>query len=343
MYAKFSLIYAQCGQVQSAESLMDEVVKEQDMRNLQLSKLWWEPGKTEEALDLLNDIAKTCERYFGRKHPETLRALHQYSKTLWQQVDGLTELLGREHGDTLEALSDLGLTVGRFWRLEDLEKSSRLHFEALEGMIKTLGPEHLRGTALLHETLQLIDEVIEIRKARMGKEAGWTLFAIGTKATVLSALGRLDEAEEIMRHIIPIATLNAGPNHIAGLFGRQVLSTILIEQGRFKEAERFLLEIAEAQKTMSSRRGNYHPDRIASLIELARCYQLQGKLQESIAICDETIQGLEEISETRHAFTEMLMLAKDQMLELGEPGSPLSFSSAPVVIKFPEHLFKLYT
>ena len=338
---------------------------------LALSKLWWELGKTKEALDLLDNIAKTRERYFGRKHPETLRALHQYSKTLWQQgrysaaqriqpevVDGLTDSLGRQHNDTLEALSDLGLTVGRFRRPADLEQSSKLHFEALEGMVETISPDHLRtawvkeniarvscligGTALLHDALRLIDEVIAIRKARMGKDAGWTFFSIGTKAIVLSALGRLDEAEGIMRYIIPIAIRNAGADHIAVLFARHTLSTILIELGRLEEAERILLEVADAQKTMSSRRGNFHPNRIASLTELARCYHLQGRLDESIAICDETIQGTEEISESRDAFTEILMSAQAQTVELKEADSPSSFKTANAVIKFPEHLFKLY-
>ncbi|GAP87562.2 putative tetratricopeptide repeat domain-containing protein [Rosellinia necatrix] len=130
----------------------------------------------------------------------------------------------------------------------------------------------------------------------MGTESGWTLLAHEDKAVVLGALGRYKKAEDIMRYILPIATQNTGADLISVLFGRQVLATLLIRQHQFKEAEDILVNVAGRQTTMSSRRGNYHPDRIASLIELARCYQLQGKLGESIEVCDEAIQALKEIT-----------------------------------------------
>ncbi|KAI1346598.1 tetratricopeptide repeat domain-containing protein [Xylaria sp. FL0043] len=385
MYAKFSLIYAQCWQLKDAKALLSEVVaalisfagpESQRTRNAQLAlaQIYFELGKSEEAVNLQRSIAEVCEHHFGRKHPETLRTLHKLSQTLFQQgrysaalkiqtevVDGLTELLGRNHKDTLEAINQLGMVVARSWYQSDLEKAIALYFEALDGMTETFGADNLRtafvkenivrtycligGTPRLQEALRLAEDVIATRKEKMGKEAGWTLLALGDKAVVLGALGRLREAEELMRYILPIATRNTGADHIGVLFGRQVLATILIQQRQFTEAESILLETAESQKTMSSRRGSYHPDRIGSLIELARCYQLQGKLSEGIKICDEAIQALQAISEKRHLFTEILTKARSMMLEQKEAGENRPASTLPAtnsIVKFPEHLFKLY-
>ncbi|CAJ2507305.1 Uu.00g084910.m01.CDS01 [Anthostomella pinea] len=225
-------------------------------------------------------------------------------------------------------------------------------------MDEVLGLHHLRttyakenlarvssliGEPYLDKALGYMDEVVEMRKTRQGKEAPWTLMGMASKAVVLCALGRTQDAERIMLEILPIAERNFGNDHVGMLFGRQVLATIFIQQGRYAEAEKVLLEVADSQKRMSSRRGDYHPDRIATLIELARCYQLQGRLDESIVICDDTIQGLESISVVRQPFTETMVAARAKVVELkevrGADGAESS-GTAGADIKFPEHLFR---
>ncbi|KAI1310866.1 tetratricopeptide repeat domain-containing protein [Xylaria venustula] len=376
MFAKFSLIYAQCWQLESAEALLKEVVsflafylglESNKTRTAQmaLSNVYREQGNVDEALRLQESIVATCKRHFGDQNPDTLRATHQLSNTLWLQgryseakrlqvkvVDSLTRILGRKHKDTLEAIDDLGRTVAKFWRQEDLQYAFDLYSEALEGMKETFGTEHLRTTytkenlarlscilgdaALVESALQLMDEVIATRKARMGKEAAWTLMAMGNRAVVLAAQGQLGEAEVQMQHVLHIAKRNIKPDHIGVLFGRQALATILIQQKRYKDAEEILLDVARIQKNMPSRRGDYHPERIASLIELARCSQLQGDFDKSIELCDEVISGLESIAENAHPFTQILTDAREQMLRLRH--SDVTDSE----VKFPEHLFKLY-
>ncbi|KAI0538600.1 tetratricopeptide repeat domain-containing protein [Xylaria digitata] len=385
MSAKFALVYAQCGQMENAETLLKDVVasltlylgpENPKVRSAQtaLSHIYWERGNVDGALNLQESIASVCERHFGRDNPETLRALHKLSRTLWQQgkysaakklqievVEGLTKHLGRERTDTLEALDDFGRTVAKFWRQEDLQEALNLFSEALEGLQRSLGTEHLRttyvkeniartscligGEDLLERALHFMDEVITVRKARMGKEAGWTLMALGNQAVVLAAMGKLSEAEQVMLDLLPIAKRTIGTEHIGVLFGQQILATIWIQQGHYNKAERSLLEVAEGQKRMTSRRENYHPDRIGTLIELARCYQLQGKLAESIKVCDEAIQGLREITTNLHPFTEMLTRARTQMAELKETQDREQETGLGVIdtiVKFPEHLFKLY-
>ncbi|KAI1752090.1 tetratricopeptide repeat domain-containing protein [Xylaria castorea] len=385
MYAKFSLVYAQCGEFRKAEPLLAEVATSLTLylgpesprtraAQTALAGVYWGQGKVNEALELQRNIATTCEKHLGRKNPDTLRALQKLSSTLWQQgeyitakelqvevVAGLKKLLGPKHSDTLEAMNDLGRTVMKYGRQEDLHEAFRLFSKALEGMRETLGNEHLLATypkenlarvscllgeqTLLDRALQLMEEVVSTRKARMGKEAPWTLMAIGNMAVVLGAIGRLQEAEGLILNSIPIAERNLGAHHIGVLFGRQILATILIQQERYNEAESILVEVIEHQKHMSSRSQSheFHPDRIVSLSELARCYERQGQLKDSIEACDKTIQGLEKVVKNGHPFIPIMKEAREKMeRRLSEVQDDELEPETMFEIRFPEYLFKIY-
>ncbi|KAI1420266.1 hypothetical protein F5Y12DRAFT_773962 [Xylaria sp. FL1777] len=105
-----------------------------------------------------------------------------------------------------------------------------------------------------------------------------------------------------------------------------------------------LIKVIEDQKHMSSRSDNFHPDRIVSMIELARCYEREGKLKSSIEICDETIQGMEKTAESGHPFIEIMKEARGKMEGLLKDvqggGTELERT---VEIRFPEYLFKIYS
>lgn len=339
-----------------------------------LAAVYWEQGKVEDALALQRSVARTCETCLGREHPDTLRALHRLSGTLWQRgeysaahelqvevLDGLTAALGTKHADTLEAMSDLGRTVMKFGRAEDVLDAFALFSTALEGMRETLGSEHrvatyakenlarasclIGDTDLLGDALGLMEEVIATRKARMGKEAPWTLIARGNKAVVLGALGRAREAETIILDILAITRRdeNVPENHIGVLFARQILATMLIQQERYDEAETILVDVIEEQRKMSSRTHDFHPDRIVSMAELGRCYERQGKLRDSIRICDETIEGMERSAKNGHPFLDILREARGKMAEqmnYAQDGG-YELGSKPE-IRFPEYLFKIY-
>ncbi|KAI1176241.1 tetratricopeptide repeat domain-containing protein [Nemania sp. FL0916] len=379
MYAKFGLVYTQCGKLDSAEKLFKEVaaclslyVGPESPRtraaHTALAAVYWQQGRVNEALDLQRGIVAMCQKYLGRENPETLRAVHRLSITLWQQgrysaakellvevVEGFTKLLGPNHVDTLEAINNLGRTVVKFMGQNDLREAFRLFSEALKGMRDTVGNDHLLATypkeniarvacligerPLLDYSLQLMEEVIATRKARMGKEASWTLMAMGNMAVVLGALGRLQEGEQLILEALPIAERNMGPGHIGVLFGRQVLAALLIQQERYDEAENILIRAIRDQKSMTSRSNNYHPDRIVSMVELARCYALQGKLADSIDICSKAIKGMEQVAEHGHPFIGIMKDAQRKMEERLKNGlNP----KEKLDVRFPECLFKIY-
>lgn len=378
MLAKFCVVYGQCGNVKEAKVLLEEVVqflhqnlgmkyKQTRLATTALSGIYWELGEPETALELQRGVVDACQKHLGLNHRDTFVAWKSLGAILWQQgkfveaakwqrkaVSGLKAL--REKKDSyalkaavLEATDDLGRTVAKFWRHEDMVAAREMHAEAVKGMKQmqhprmTFAMENLaRVSALLGEdlprALHLMEEVVAIRKARNGKEAPFTLLGEASKAIVLGALGRWQDSERLMRSIIAIATRNIGDDHIGVLFGRQILATIIHQQGRYAEAEQILVDVSERQKSMASRRGDYHPDRIVSLIELARCYQLQKKYKESIKICNEAIDGMDSISETAHPFKEILLVARTQMAEAMNDGDAVDLHRVSII--FPEPCFK---
>ena len=59
-------------------------------------------------------------------------------------------------------------------------------------------------------------------------------------------------------------------------------------------AETTLYIVIRNRRNLSEHRGDYHPNRLGAMIELARCYKLQNEL-ECTRPCDRIIEGLRTI------------------------------------------------
>lgn len=365
MSAKFSLVYAHSGYWSHAEVLQLAVKKyltkllgsgnERTRRiNMALSGTYWNMGRGQEAEQLQRGILNECLTTLGPEHLDTLRAKDMLGQTIWQRgrytearelqeeaYHGLQKHLGDRHEDTLSALDNLARTISRFWEREDWRRAFDLHSKAIDGMEKLHGHDHPRtlvakenlvrpsiflGGDLVESVNTIIEEVILARRRKLGKEHPYTLLAMLNSAMVKSALGRFDEANELMLVGLPIAERNLGPDHIGTLFGYHTLGSIRIAQRQYADAEKILVDVTDRQRRMASHRGDYHPDRLGSMIELAKCYRLQGKIAESIRMCDETLEGFEYIKGGDHPLARDMRRAKKRMMEHqksianGEPG-----------------------
>lgn len=374
MLAKFSVVYAQCGDVQKAQPIMETVthflsdtVGLEDSRTRlaksALASMYEELDLHGKALELRLEVARACEEQFGQEHPNTCTAWGGLGLTYWQQgnywdalhwhrkaVAGLSKCLGNEHPSTLGAIVNLGRTVASSGAPRDLEEAFNMHAEAVRGMEKIQHPrvddakESLaRDSAMLgrnlSQALEHMDDVIDIRTKRKGKEAPWTLMAKASRCCVLGAMGRLEEAHDIMVHGLAIAKRNGfGENHIGYQQGRLILASIIYEMGRYHEAEEVLRDTAEHQETRGVRHGNFQPEGIATMILLARCLQEQGKLEQSIKFCDVAIEGIESKTSEAHPAKDDLLIAKARMEEIRarKDGSRLD----QVTIRFPVCIFK---
>lgn len=327
-----------------------------------LASLYWHMGRQEDAVRVQEDLVKISKLHLGSSHPDTLRAVGMLGRVYWQQgrqtdarllqeavLADMKRLLPDNHEDMLDVMDRLGSTHNKFW---DFEKAYRLHSAAVKGMEKKNDSRHLRtleakenmctavvmlgseflesAPELVKEVLELRDaapdimqEVLDVRKLVLGKENPYTLLAMVNRAIVLAAAGRLEDAEELVQEGLPVAARTLGPEHLGTMYGRQVLAGIWLEQGRHHEAERLLLEVTESQKKIPSPRGDFHPDRLGSLIELARCCFMLGKIGQAIDICDETIRGFESIEAGKHPLANKLRAARSRMDDLVECRSPI--------------------
>ncbi|KAL4797414.1 hypothetical protein BDV19DRAFT_387222 [Aspergillus venezuelensis] len=307
---------------------------------LALAKTYRQLGREDEAEALQGSVVQACIATLGPNSYETLMAMDLLGQTRWQQgrysdakalqepiVDGLVKLKGLANEDTLTAIYHLGRTIAKFY--EDMEEGKRLITRAFDGMSETLGPTHVK-TLFAKEDLamlslqireedlslpsEMLQEVLDTRKEKLGKEHHFTLLAMANLARVRTAIGQHDQAEVLVRHGLSIADRNLGAGHIGTLMGRPVLGIILINQSNFAEAESTLLDVIEKKRHISSSRVDNHPDRLGAIMELGRCYMLQGKLEKSIQCCDEAISGLQKISSKQHPLERKMRERKAKLL-----------------------------
>jgi hypothetical protein len=104
-----------------------------------------------------------------------------------------------------------------------------------------------------------------------------------------------------------------------------------------------LVEVAARQKDMASHRGDYHPDRLATLVELARCCFAMGQTERSIGLCDEAISGFDYISRVPHPIATNLRTTRARLVELSQSNASdgaSKNSSHTSDISFPFILFR---
>ncbi|KAI0114262.1 hypothetical protein F4776DRAFT_656662 [Hypoxylon sp. NC0597] len=379
MYAKFSLVYDKCAHWESAKELLEEVIdflfrylgrrhKRSRLAMLWLSGIHFHLGRPAEAAELQSSVLKICESHLGPSHPDTLAARDALGRTRFQQgqytnarklqervLQELLQRLPRDDATVLKAKDNLGNTICKFWGTEHFKKALELHSEAAEGMAKVHGPDHehtliakenlcrvavLLGGTHLESIPDVMAEVLNTRRDKLGKEHPYTLLSSANMAIVLSGTGQLAEAHELVCNVLPVADRLLGPDHIGTLFGRYTLACILVQRGRYAEAEDLLVYIADCQKNMASNRGDYHPDRLATLIELARCSFLLGKVGRAIDICDEAIFGFDSISVEPHPLANSLRIARGRMAQLNQTSSGGPSSAHHHGITFPFTLFR---
>ncbi|KAL4779414.1 hypothetical protein BJX76DRAFT_361800 [Aspergillus varians] len=260
---------------------------------LALAQTYWNQGRGDEAAELQHTVLQACVASLGSDAYETLMAEELLEQTRWQQgrysdvralqqhaVDGLIKLNGIKNEDTLTAMGNLGRTQAKFY--ENLDQAKVLLTQSLDGMRTVLWPTHTKTLimqeelallALLMEEdlakpLEMLQQVLDCRKEKLGREHPYTLLALSSLARVKTALGQHTEAETLVRSGLEIAERNLGENHIGTLMGKFILGAILTNQSRFAEAESTLLEVTEKQRHLSSYRGDFHPDRLGAMIEL---------------------------------------------------------------------------
>jgi tetratricopeptide (TPR) repeat protein len=235
--------------------------------------------KPEDLYIAMGNRASMLWRYFRYEEAREVRA---------QVLEGLQNVLGPTHLQTLTAMEDLALSYiycGEEW---------------------------------LEQAHELMLEVLKQRETRVGKEHPFTLLAMCSLARVKSAMGETADAEKVFRKGIPIAERVLGENYIGTLAGKAHFASVLMKRKLYDEAEELLLKVVGKQKyTRAAREDGDHPDRIMALWALVQCYELHGKTDDALAMVGELEyvianiggQGLGKL----HPFAKRLEAKRDEL------------------------------
>ena len=350
--AKYSLVFVQCGKYQEALDLQlivhDFLHKmlgpdhEKTIKiKMALSGSYWHLCRGVEAAELQQDALNSSLRALGPNHADTLRLMDHLGSTFWRlgrfkeafvlhetAIKGLESIFGSANVDVLRAKNHLGRIESGYYRLES---AYNLHYAAAEGLSKSLGKEDndtlnaqddvactlmdLGGESRLARAQGIAEEVLSIRKARLGIEHYYTLWSMLTLARIKTKRGQLEEAETEIRAGLIIATQTLGPDHMGVLTGRLNLGNILNLSDRTDQAIIELEDVCTRQASMPSATRGLHPDLFNTLFMLSGCYQNAGRYDEGINTCTEAMKGLSDFGGAEHPMMKKWEERLKQILE----------------------------
>ncbi|MCB1552256.1 MAG: serine/threonine protein kinase [Xanthomonadales bacterium] len=119
-------------------------------------------------------------------------------------------------------------------------------------------------------------------------------------AHALAMSGKLGEAIEANRALVPVAEAALGSDHKLSLTARHNLAAALQEAGSLDEAQ------ALSEQVLAKRRevfGNDHPETLYSMNHLAALYFRQGKVEDAEGLMRETIDARTRVLGPEHPAT----------------------------------------
>lgn len=201
-----------------------------------LGVLLQDQSRFDEARELIERALAADRRRFGDRHANTLTSIAQLGEllvdagdpaaavpVLREAYDGRTAALGPENIDTLSTRAFLG-NVHR--RLGDLDQAREFLLPALEAQRRLMGPTHphtmrslfysadlARDAGRLDEALALNDEAGAVLAAVPGEGQGAQGQLWIQRGTILIALGRKAEGQDLVRRGIEMMQSVVGPDH----------------------------------------------------------------------------------------------------------------------------------
>lgn len=299
-YAKFSLVYLQCGDWIQAEKLQLQVkdyvysTSGPDSEAgvaiaLLLSQNYVLQARINKARELQYQALGSAKKYFGPVHPRTLQLMDtlgftcqvgsrlQEAQELHEEViKELSNLKGYgcDHEATLTAISNLSkVKLRNFFHQEAFE----LQLQAFEGMQKVLGESHQKtleakddlvaiygfiGEKYLPLALQLGEENMHVRIRTLGREHPLTLKSKLNVAKIKTAMNEFEEAEQYFLEGLPVSARNVGINHLGTLTAETWFGHLRWRQGRYQEAQAIWKDVTAKHRYEETKRGDgEHTDR----------------------------------------------------------------------------------
>lgn len=354
--ASFSRVYLECSKYNEAEQLQRQVCDfviawrgPKDMTSIRiqmfLSGTLWHLGKTDESFRMQQDVLANCCETLTEAHPQTLRVMDALGETCWMR--GLLKEAKDLHARAAEGLQNKTSLVREYLRAVDhlgrvhaqyfeYDVAHAKHEEVVKRFAQEFEPHDLDaliakdnlamtllsidGVERVRRAHELMEDVFEHRRQRLGKEHAYTLWAACNLARVKARLGSLENDDTLVIEAmsrfdagIEVAQRNLGPNHFGTLFGRQHRANTLFLQRRYAEAEEQFLDIMERQKQLPGARNGSNPDRIGTIGMLVECYEAEGRYVKGVALCSKMLEELDALGAQQHPMWKKATRKREQL------------------------------
>ena len=302
---------------------------------LGLLEAFWHQGQVYEAAQLAEQTLRHYLKRLGQSHIRTLKMkrrlgelrchqgrLAESIELLTEAKSGLGHQLSDQDAETCEALWELGITLRYCYCFKE---ALLYHERAVAGLKHSLGETNVLtlfaieelsntyeslATARVKSQPQLSRKYLETAKSyttfvleqRM-KQIGETQLATRNAqhnlARIKGFLGEFEEAETLNSTLVAMGTRQYGHDLLGLLRQQKSYAKVLIRQKRYDEAETKLLDNSSQAMWKTVRFVGDHPERWDALWTLIKCYEEQGKIDQSLAISNELLEAIGEIREGR--------------------------------------------
>jgi tetratricopeptide (TPR) repeat protein len=298
-----------------------------DMLYMDYSFYLFKAGRYKESLVFSQKVVELKERIYGKKHPETIKALHNLSMVfshagmlkealeLSEKVAELSEkVLGEENPDTINALNNLS---GNYVRMGKINEASKLLVKILQLCERVLDEDHpysieainnllivCNETGKVKEALELSEILVESRKNTLGEEHPDTIGIMNNLSIYYSKMGMKKEAMEVSEKVVELSEKVLGEEHPQTIIAMDNLSIFYSKMEMKKEA----MEVSERVVELSEKvLGEEHPETIRAMDNLSSLYNGMGMKKEAMEVSERVVELSEKILGEEHPETIRIM------------------------------------
>jgi len=271
-------------------------------------------GNYDESKSLYEDLIADANRVLGSEHPSTLLYKNNCAVLLLKLGDGVgaetlmrdvlagdIQQFGTDHAYVAMDRDNLGRALTELGRFDE---ALALFDEAAAVHAVATGPAFLATSNLrraetllargsLTEASVEVDRALAILHAEPDPELDKLAHAISVSAAIRMALNRRDDAERLYRDALAKQIGAFGEEHPETATVRFGLGNLLIEAGRFEEAER---ELEKAKDIWQETLPQDHWRHGDALVALGVCRRARGGIKTGDRLISE---GLKRVEATR--------------------------------------------
>jgi hypothetical protein len=133
--------------------------------------------------------------------------------------------------------------------------------------------------------LRLLEETVQLLKAKLGADHPDTLTSMNNLATAYEDAGKLELALPILEETLKLRTTRLGADHALTLLSMNNLAAAYDSAGNVERAQALH---ETALKLRKANLGPDHPDTLQSMHNLASLYRAAGKLDRALPLLEET-------------------------------------------------------